>query len=152
MKVIHSKLRAAIFIQVIVIGAILILPILGILKDDGTGSWLNHYRYPAAIIAFIWLFGGAFIFTSKSIFFIVLSGDQVTFKNIFGQAFCYRYADIVRISSKSTTLKRRFYPSPGYQIIHVEFKDGRTFPISAHVYANFAAIRNFIYKMRKGTN
>jgi hypothetical protein len=92
------------------------------------------------------LFGGALFFVHKNIFFINISNEGITFTTIFGKKLRYKYYDLLKIEATSATLKRRNYPSPGYQIITITFKDGKSIDISANVYANFAQIKSEIYK------
>ena len=69
----------------------------------------------------------------------------MTFTTILGKTLRYKYNDVLKIETKSATLKSRYYSSPGYQIATIIFKDGKAIEISANVYANFEKMKREIY-------
>ena|SRR5688572_29808274 len=142
---VKGTFRIGYLIQCILIVAALIIPIILFLKDDGTNSTLNSNRFWFGFIGFIWLFGGALFFVYKTVFFINVSDQEMTFTTIFGKSLRYKYHDVLKIETRSATLKRRYYSSPGYQVITIILKDGKSIEISANVYANFEKMKREMY-------
>ena len=147
---IKGSFRIAYFVQVALIVIVFLVLILLLLRDAGTNSPLNENRYWFGLVAFIWLFGGAFFFALRHVFFISLDDHEILFTSLIGKTFRYKFEDILRIESKSATLKQRFYSSAGYQILNIEFTDGRELEISANVYANFDKLKGQIYQHTRG--
>jgi hypothetical protein len=143
---VKGKFRIGYLIQCTVIVIVFLIPIILFLKDDGTDSTLNSNRFWFGVVGFVWLFGGALFFVHKDIFFINISNEGMTFTTIFGKTLRYKYYDLLKIDTTSASLKRRYYSSPGYQIVTITFRDGKSIDISANVYANFEKIKSEIYK------
>lgn len=143
---VKGKFRIGYLIQCTVIIIVFLIPIILFLQDDGTNSMLNNNRFWFGIVGLAWLFGGGLFFLHKNIFFVDVSNEGMTFTTIFGKTLRYKYYDLLKIDTASATLKRRYYSSPGYEIVTVTFKDGNSINISANVYANFEKIRGEICK------
>lgn len=143
---VKGKFRIGYLIQCIVIVIVFVIPIILLLKDDGTNSTLNSIRYWFGAIGFVWLFGGSLFFVHKNVLFVHISDEGMTFTTIFCKRLRYKYYDLLKIESTSATSEWRYYSSPGYQIITITFIDGRSIDISANVYANFEKIKREIYK------
>jgi hypothetical protein len=145
---IKGQLRTGYLIQSTLITVVLLLPIIFLLQDDGTNSLLNRNRYWFGLIGFVWLFGGAAFFMIRSFYFISIGDYGIIYTSLFGKKSEYKFEDISRAKSRSATLKSRFYSSPGYQILTLEFKDGEELEISANIYSNFNNLKEVIYRKR----
>jgi hypothetical protein len=144
----NGELRTGYLIQLTFITVVLLLPIIFFLEDDGTNSILNRNRYWFGLIGFLWLFGGAGFFMIRSFHFISISENGIKYTSLLGRKFEYNFDDILKTKSNSATLRSRFYSSPGHQILTIEFRDGEELEISANIYANFASLKEKIYRKR----
>jgi hypothetical protein len=142
----RGRVRVGYLIQVTTIIVIFLILIVLILQDDGTDSILNRNRHWLGLLGFVWLFGGGFLLVARSFYFITLDNQEIIFTTLVGRTFRYRFSEVSRTKSTSETLKSRFYSSHGYQILTLEFADGREVDLSANVYSNFEQLKATIYQ------
>ncbi|MEP6736724.1 MAG: hypothetical protein ABJA70_14465 [Chryseolinea sp.] len=137
-----GQFRTGYFIQAIFVVIVMIVPVVWLLQDDGTGTSLNRNRYWYAAAAFLWLFGGAFFFLSISYYVIEINNEGIVYTSVTGKRRKYKFEEIATVKS-SISYERH---STRHETITIEFTDGRLLRISATLYSNFAKIKRAIYK------
>ena len=95
----------------------------------------------------VFLLGIPIFYASRLIYQLGLSSEQMEIRGIIKKRI-YKYGSITSISTMRHTLKKRFYSSPGYEILRIKFNDGRLFQISANVSANYSQLKSNIYANR----
>lgn len=120
----------------------MIVPVVWLLQDDGTGTSLNRNRYWYAAAAFLWLFGGAFFFLSISYYVIEINNEGIVYTSVTGKRRKYKFEEIATVKS-SISYERH---STRHETITIEFTDGRLLRISATLYSNFAKMKSAIYE------
>lgn len=145
----NSTFRTGFILKGLSIILILCLPIIMLSYDDGSNSWANNNRFLVTTISILWLFGGVSLFAHRTIYILKITETEIYIKRLFKITLKYRLDDICHLSMKTATLKRRHYPSPGYEILTIGFKNGDYIDISQDTYQNYNEMHHLLVRAWK---